>query len=102
MSEIKKKRHMSRKSKGAWRKHIDIKDVDEFLEEKRLEERIGKPAEKSDKELFVIDTKKTPKPNKKTQVFTPKQLKRQGARRQPKAFEPLINRSSVQDPIVKR
>jgi hypothetical protein len=52
----------------------------------------------------VIDTKKTPKLNKKTQVFTPKQLKRQGARRQPKAFEPLINKQikCTRDPIVKR
>lgn len=36
----KKKRH-SMKNKESWRKHIDITDVDNFLEEKRQDERIG-------------------------------------------------------------
>lgn len=36
-----KKKRVSKKNKSSWRKHVDIKDVDEFLEEKRLEERLG-------------------------------------------------------------
>lgn len=36
-----KKRRHSKKKKESWRKHIDITDVNEFLDEQRLEERIG-------------------------------------------------------------
>lgn len=36
-----KKKRVSKKNKIAWRKHTDIKDVDKFLEDKRLEERLG-------------------------------------------------------------
>lgn len=40
MSAVKKKR-VSKKNKTAWRKFTDVKDVDEFLEDQRLEERLG-------------------------------------------------------------
>lgn len=40
MSNIKKKR-VSKKNKIAWRKHVDITDVENFLEDKRLDERLG-------------------------------------------------------------
>lgn len=36
-----KKKHHSRKLKSSWRKHVDITDVENFLEEQRTEERIG-------------------------------------------------------------
>lgn len=39
MTQIAKKR-VSKKTKGAWRK-IEHKDVEEFLDDQRLEERIG-------------------------------------------------------------
>lgn len=35
------KKRVSKKSKASWRKHVDIKDVDEFLDDKRLQERLG-------------------------------------------------------------
>lgn len=34
------KKHLSKKTKGSWRK-IEHKDVDDFLEDQRLEDRIG-------------------------------------------------------------
>lgn len=40
MVTIKKKR-VSKKSKLSWRKHVNITDVEDFLEDKRLEERLG-------------------------------------------------------------
>ena len=40
MNKSKRKR-VSKKSKSSWRKHSDVKDVDEFLEQKRFEERTG-------------------------------------------------------------
>jgi hypothetical protein len=36
-----KKKRVSKKSKKSWRKHTDTEDVDSFLDEKRLEERLG-------------------------------------------------------------
>lgn len=41
MTQITKKKRVSKKNKIAWRKHIDIQDVEDFLEDQRLEERIG-------------------------------------------------------------
>lgn len=35
------KKRVSKKNKKSWRKYTDIKDVDSFLDEKRLEERLG-------------------------------------------------------------
>jgi len=36
-----KKKRVSKKNKKSWRKHTDTKDVDSFLDEIRLEERLG-------------------------------------------------------------
>lgn len=36
-----RKKRVSKKQKGSWRKHVDIHDVEEFLEDQRLEERLG-------------------------------------------------------------
>lgn len=40
MAERKKKK-VSKKNKSSWRKHTDINDVNEFLEDQRLDERLG-------------------------------------------------------------
>lgn len=37
----KKKKHVSKKSKRSWRKHTDIKDIEEHLDEVRRQERLG-------------------------------------------------------------
>jgi len=50
-----KKHKVSKKTKKSWR-NIDIKDVDAFLEDNRLEERLGIPfSERTDVQLFTID-----------------------------------------------
>jgi nucleolar protein 53 len=36
-----KKKRVSKKNKKSWRKHTDTRDVDSFLDDKRLEERLG-------------------------------------------------------------
>lgn len=36
-----KKKRVSKKTKQSWRKHVNIKDVESFLDEKRDDERIG-------------------------------------------------------------
>ena len=48
----------SKKSKKGWRKRTDIQDIEDHIEEKRLEERSGGlVAEKSNESLFFVDTK---------------------------------------------
>lgn len=37
----KKKKNVSRNKKIYWRKHADVKDVEDFLSEKRSNERVG-------------------------------------------------------------
>lgn len=36
-----KRKRISKKLKSSWRKHVDLTDVDNFLEEQRLTERLG-------------------------------------------------------------
>jgi len=51
-----KKRKFSKNKKKTWRKHTDIKDVEDYLEDKRLQERTGGiVAEKPNTDLFFID-----------------------------------------------
>lgn len=48
----------SRKGKKAWRKNVDVADIELSMERSRAEERVtgGKIAEKKDGDLFTIDT----------------------------------------------
>ena len=47
----------SKKNKKSWRKNVDMAQVNEFLEEKRFEERTGGSLEdKPDEALFTLDT----------------------------------------------
>lgn len=51
-----KRKRVSKKTKKAWRKHSDIRDVENFLDDIRLQERTGGvAAEKTDSELFFVD-----------------------------------------------
>lgn len=52
-----RKKRVSKRNKNSWRKHIDITDVEEFLEDKQLEERLGPSlATLTNDELFKVDT----------------------------------------------
>ena len=56
----------SKKNKKSWRKNTDLEDVEEFLEDQRLEERLGGSFDKrSDSDIFVVDNART-KPTGKT------------------------------------
>ncbi|XP_050354773.1 ribosome biogenesis protein NOP53 [Nymphalis io] len=108
MTIIKKKKRVSKKNKAAWRKHCDINDVEEFLEDQRLEERLGKFDVKPDEELFVLDTQgndvSEEKPDIKPDIkhLSAKQRKRALLPATPKCFEVLLPTSKVQDPNAKR
>ncbi|KAJ1999783.1 hypothetical protein H4R26_004918 [Coemansia thaxteri] len=57
-----------RKSKADWRKHIDLADVEEGLEQKREEERQGGVVEeRKDQDLFMTDVVGDQKTKKKVQ-----------------------------------
>ncbi|KAL4717387.1 hypothetical protein ACJJTC_017274 [Scirpophaga incertulas] len=109
MSVLKKKRHVSKKNKKDWRKHCDIKDVEDFLEDQRLEERLGKFDAKPDSELFVVDTEGADRvEDVKTEIAisvkprSAKERKRQNIQEIPKCYEILLPTSKVQDPNAKR
>uniref|UniRef100_A0A336LMN0 Ribosome biogenesis protein NOP53 n=1 Tax=Culicoides sonorensis TaxID=179676 RepID=A0A336LMN0_CULSO len=95
---INKKKHHSRKLKSSWRKHVDITDVENYLEEKRADEIIGTVSDKQDDELFAVDSK----PDQALVKLTPKQLRKLKAKETPKSFAILENQSQVKDPITKR
>ena len=49
----------SKKNKKSWRKNTDIEDVEDFLEDQRLEERLGGSFDKrSDSDIFIVDNTK--------------------------------------------
>ncbi|XP_012285471.1 ribosome biogenesis protein NOP53 [Orussus abietinus] len=94
------KRKVSKKTKKAWRKHIDIKDVDAYLDNARLEERLGPPlAEKGDDELFAIDIKGT---NESVAILSKRERRLNLLNKPPTCFAILRERSMVPDPISKR
>lgn len=94
-----KKHKVSKKTKKSWRKYIDIKDVDIFLDNNRLEERLGTPiSERTDTQLFTID---------KTADVTENVISKHAARlalknKEPRCFTSLKSHTCVPDPISKR
>lgn len=52
----KRRKNASRKNKKSWRKNPDLDDVEDFLDDQRLEARLGGDfAARKDEELFVVD-----------------------------------------------
>ncbi|KAJ1528874.1 hypothetical protein ONE63_007244 [Megalurothrips usitatus] len=95
-----KKRIGSKKTKKGWRRS-DIQDVEDFLEDKRLEERLGVPfKDRKDEELFSVDTKAD---NDNLKYQSSKEARRNQLLAKPvRCFEILKSDSKVQDPIAKR
>lgn len=102
MVEIKnKKRKVSKKTKKSWRKHVDTTDVDKFLENERLEERLGVPfSKRTDTDLFTIDSKGTF--SEEVTSNDKKQRRLALKNKEPKCFEVLKPHTLVPDPITKR
>lgn len=105
MSIVKKKKHVSKKNKKDWRKHCDIRDVEEFLEDQRLEERLGKFEGKANDELFIVDTvgaKKAEDVAKEPKLSARARKQALLALTTPRCFEVFNPTSKVQDPLIKR
>ena len=51
-------RKASKKNKKSWRKNVDINEVENFLDDQRLDQRLGLDDLKSkkDEQLFQVDT----------------------------------------------
>lgn len=92
-----KKHKVSKKTKKAWR-NIDVKDVDTFLDNSRLEERLGIPfSERTDTQLFILDK------NNVTGNVTSKRSARLALKnKEPRCFASLKPHTCVPDPISKR
>jgi len=63
----------SRKNKKSWRKNVDMTQVNQFLEERRFEERVGGSfSERPDEKLFSIETEaEIVKPTKNRKEIKP-------------------------------
>ncbi|KAJ8956766.1 hypothetical protein NQ314_006640 [Rhamnusium bicolor] len=94
---ITKKKRVSKKLKESWRKHVNIADVEDFLEDKRLEERLGPPlATISNDELFVVDTISS------LELLSRSERRKLRASKPLKCFSALQPLTKVPDPIKKR
>uniref|UniRef100_A0A1B6HNM7 Ribosome biogenesis protein NOP53 n=1 Tax=Homalodisca liturata TaxID=320908 RepID=A0A1B6HNM7_9HEMI len=92
-----KRKGVSMKNKKSWRKHTDIKDVENFLDDQRLEERLGGSFnERKDKDIFVDD--KTPDIELSAKISN----KKINASQPLRCFQLLQPWTSVPDPITKR
>jgi nucleolar protein 53 len=93
-----KKRKVSKKTKKSWRKHIDIDDVNAFLDKQRFKERTSH-VNSSDTQLFRFDNDGSiVKPGKLTKRDIRLALKN----REPTCFSSLKPHTQVPDPITKR
>ncbi|XP_012538606.1 ribosome biogenesis protein NOP53 [Monomorium pharaonis] len=101
MLDVQAKKHkVSMKTKKSWRKYSDVKDIDAFLDNRRLEERLGDSfAKRTDSQLFIID--------KTTVDATGNAISKRAARltlknKEPRCFTSLKPHTCVPDPISKR
>lgn len=99
MVNVQKKKRVSKKSKLSWRKHVDISELEHYLEDKWLQERLGTPAtEKTNEELFLVDA--IPETKK---LVTSKQKRRLLLREKaPKCFSILQPHTAVPAPMTKK
>ncbi|XP_050540773.1 ribosome biogenesis protein NOP53 isoform X2 [Daktulosphaira vitifoliae] len=92
---MKSKKKGGRRLKRDWRRKIDVADVDTYLDEERLKERIGSTKDQKDEDLFHVDTSgkniKKEKTKKKT-LDTP--LKCLSSLHSSSAIPPLAKRST--------
>ena len=98
----KKAKGSSKKTKKGWRKNVDIAEVEEYLDEQRLEQRLGGAfAERADDELFTVDTINEGKIENKADDIAeeePKRWRRKRESKPLKCFQHLEITNGVSDP----
>lgn len=87
----------SRKGKKAWRKHVDIEDIEESMEGMRAEERVVGSAlqKKTDDELFQVDVKGDARVRKSLPRFSTSLLSSARILSQRSAVPAVFSRTSV-------
>lgn len=96
--QVKKKKKGSRKTKRDLRKNVVIEGLDDFLDDQRLEERLGVPfAKRKDADLFAVDNEPEP-----ALLLTRSEKQLAAQKKEPKCFQLLKPLTAVPDPIVKR
>uniref|UniRef100_A0A8D8Q6Y6 Ribosome biogenesis protein NOP53 n=1 Tax=Cacopsylla melanoneura TaxID=428564 RepID=A0A8D8Q6Y6_9HEMI len=95
------RKRVSKKLKKSWRKNCDTTDVDQYLDNKRLEERLGKAfSERSNEALFTIDVR--PDSGHEPSVMLSSAQRKKKALQPAKCFQSLEITTGADDPIVKR
>ena len=99
----KKAKGSSKKTKKGWRKNVDIAAVEDYLDDQRLEDRLGGAfAERADEELFVVDTNEVENKIEETnnvEEEEPKKWRRKREEKPLKCFQHLEITAGVDDPI---
>merc|ERR1712156_1389408 len=92
----KKAKGISKKGKKGWRKNVDIQKVEEYLDDQRLEERLGGAfVDRPDEDLFTIDKDTTEKVDN---VQKPRKKWRKNRENKPlKCFQHLEIKGGVND-----
>ncbi|XP_037285458.2 ribosome biogenesis protein NOP53 [Rhipicephalus microplus] len=91
---------VSKNRKKAWKKHCDVNDVEEFLEEQRFDERIGGSiSSKPDDQLFFVDKLPVTAKSSAAASAASKKLRRN---RKLKCFKNLESSSKVKAPVKPR
>ncbi len=98
-SAPKRRKNASKKSKKSWRKNTDLDDVEEFLDDVRLEERLGGVfSQRKDEELFVIDSTNAEGVDEKKSLPDRLARRKRLAEKKLKCFQYLEVTGGVPDP----
>eukprot|EP00095_Tigriopus_kingsejongensis_P009193 maker-scaffold299_size217019-snap-gene-1.26 protein:Tk09193 transcript:maker-scaffold299_size217019-snap-gene-1.26-mRNA-1 annotation:"CG1785" len=89
----------SKKNKKSWRKNTDLVEVEDFLEDQRLEERLGGAFQaRPDEALFVVD--KGPAGEASQEVEQPRKTRKQLRAEKPlRCFTHLETQGQIPDPV---
>ncbi|XP_035478126.2 ribosome biogenesis protein NOP53 isoform X2 [Scophthalmus maximus] len=90
-----RRKRVNKNKKKSWNKHSDINDVEEFLEDVRLQERTtgGLLAEKSDDSLFFLDVGQPKRAERKAEPIEGK--KRKGKTPRPLRIDLILQQDSL-------
>ncbi|XP_048017352.1 ribosome biogenesis protein NOP53 [Megalobrama amblycephala] len=90
-SDIKRRKRVNKNKKKNWNKYSDIQDVEEFLEDVRLQEKAvgGLIAEKPDDSLFFVDT------GEKDKDTQPQTTVKKGKRSKPLRIDLILRPDSL-------
>ncbi|KAF7651039.1 hypothetical protein LDENG_00116580 [Lucifuga dentata] len=94
-----RRKRVNKNKKKSWNKHSNVQDVEEFLEDVRLQERTtgGLLSEKSDDSLFFLDVGQEKKPTQKV-VEPVEGKKRKGKASRPLRIDLILQHDSLVPP----